>query len=118
MAVKKTLTSATPFVEDGKVVRWSLTMMYEQGTEGKADYYKSDKQETIDASVSKPGPDGKDITTTNFTPKAEADWSKSDLEALCPTTQWDAIFASQYDSVITNPPKEPVPNTEFVIPSS
>ena len=117
MAVKKTLTSATPFVEDGKVVRWSLTMKYEQGTEGQADYYKSDKQTTIDASVSKPDADGKDVTTTNFTPKAEGDWTKKELEDLCPTTQWDAIFASQYDSVITNPAKDPVPNNEFVIPS-
>ena len=117
MAVKKTLTSATPFVEDGKVVRWSLTMKYEQGTEGQADYYKSDKQTTIDASVSKPDADGKDVTTTNFTPKAEGDWTKKELEDLCPTASWDAIFASQYDSVITNPTKDPVPNTEFVIPS-
>ena len=117
MAVKKTLTSATPFVEDGKVVRWSLTMRYEQGTEGKADYYKSDKQTTIEASVSKPDPDGKDITTTNFTPKAEGDWTKKELEDLCPTAQWDVVFASQYDSVITNPKIEPVPNTEFAIPS-
>jgi len=117
MAVKKTLTSATPFVEDGKVVRWSLTMVYEQGTEGKADYYKSEKQTTIDASVSKPDPDGKDITTTNFTPKAEGDWTKKELEDLCPTAKWDAIFASQYDSVITNPAKQPEPNNEFVIPS-
>jgi hypothetical protein len=27
------------------------------------------------------------------------------------------IFASQYDSVITNPVKNPEPNNEFVIPS-
>ena len=117
MAIKKTLTGAVPSVLDGKVVRWSLTMKYEQGTEGEADYYKNNKQTTIDASVSRPDADGKDITTTNFTPKAEADWSKSDLEALCPTAKWDAIFASQYDSVITNPPKEPVPDDSYVIPS-
>jgi len=31
---------------------------------------------------------------------------------------WDKIFASQYDSVITNPPKEPVPDNDYVtIPS-
>ena len=39
MAVKKTLTSAKPCSEGGKVTRWSLTMKYEQGTEGEADYY-------------------------------------------------------------------------------
>ena len=44
-------------------------------------------------------------------------WSKSELEALCPTAKWDAVFASQYDSVITNPPKDPVPDNSYVIPS-
>jgi len=113
MAIKKTLIKAIPSVLDGKVVVWSLTMKYEQGTEGKADYYTSDKHATIEATETKP--DGS--TTTNFTAKAEGEWTKSDLEALCPTAQWDAIFASQYDSVITNPPTNPVPNNEFAIPS-
>ena len=116
MAVKKTLTQAIPSSEDGKVVRWSLTMMYEQGTEGKADYYQSEKNITLSASETRAGPD-KDVTTNNFTPKAEGDWTKKDLEDLCPIAKWDEVFASQYDSVITNPAKEPVPNTEFVIPS-
>ena len=35
MAIKKTLTQAVPYSTDGKVTRWSLTMRYEQGTEGK-----------------------------------------------------------------------------------
>ena len=77
MAVKKTLTEAVPSVLDGKVVVWSLTMKYEEGTEGQADYYTNDKRVTIDAAET--GPDG--TTTNNFTPKAEADWSKSDIEA-------------------------------------
>ncbi len=113
MAVKKTLTGAIPSVLDGKVVVWNLTMKYEQGTEGKDDYYTNNKTVTIQATEAEP--DGS--TTTNFTAKAEKDWSKSDLEGLCPTTRWDAIFASQYDSVITNSPKEPVPDNSYVIPS-
>ena len=113
MAIKKTLIEAIPASEDGKVVRWSLTMKYEQGTEGEADYYTNDKRETIEAS--EVNSDGS--TTTNFTAKAEGDWTRSELEALCPTAKWDEVFASQYDSVITNPPKEPVPNNNFVIPS-
>jgi hypothetical protein len=112
MAVKKTLIEALPSVLDSKVVRWNLTMKYEQGTEGEADYYANDKRVTMEASETVG-----DKTTTNFTPKAEADWSKSELEALCPTAKWDEIFASQYDSVITNPPKEPVPDNSYVIPS-
>ena len=113
MAIKKTLTEAVPSSAGGKVVQWSLTMKYEQGTEGKDDYYTNNKTVNIDATET--APDGS--TTTNFTAKAEGEWTKSDLEALCPTTQWDAIFASQYDSVITNPTVNPEPNNEFAIPS-
>ena len=113
MAIKKTLIEAIPASESGKVVRWSLTMKYEQGTEGEADYYTNEKRETIDASET--NLDGS--TTTNFTAKAEGDWTKKELEDLCPTTRWDAVFASQYDSVITNPTVSPEPNNEFVIPS-
>ena len=112
MAIKKTLIEAVPSVLDGKVVRWDLTMKYEQGTEGKDDYYTNDKNATVDATETIG-----DTTKTNFTPKAEGSWSKSDLEGICPTAQWDAVFASQYDSVITNPTVDPVPNNEFAIPS-
>ena len=92
---------------------WELTMKYEQGTEGKDDYYTNEKSELINATDT--APDGS--TTTNFTAKAEKDWTKKELEDLCPTAQWDAIFASQYDSVITNPTVNPERNTEFAIPS-
>ena len=113
MAIKKTLTEAVPSSAGGKVVQWSLTMKYEQGTEGKADYYTNDKSVTINAVDQ--DLDGKDIN--NFTAKAEGDWTKKELEDLCPTAKWDEIFASQYDSVITNPTVDPVPNNEFAIPS-
>ena len=113
MAIKKTLTEAVPSSTGGKVVSWNLTMKYEQGTEGKDDYYTNDKRASVDAVDT--NPDGS--TTTNFTAKAEKDWTKKELEDLCPTAKWDDIFASQYDSVITNPTTSPVANNEFVIPS-
>ena len=113
MAVKKTLIEAVPSSTGGKVVSWELTMKYEQGTEGKDDYYTNEKSELINATDT--APDGS--TTTYFTAKAEKDWTKKELEDLCPTAQWDAIFASQYDSVITNPTVNPERNTEFAIPS-
>ena len=113
MAVKKTLIEAVPSSTGGKVVSWELTMKYEQGTEGKDDYYTNEKSELINATDT--APDGS--TRTNFTAKAEKDWTKKELEDLCPTAQWDAIFASQYDSVITNPTVNPERNTEFAIPS-
>jgi hypothetical protein len=113
MAVKKTLIKAVPSNLDGKVTRWDLAMKYEQGTEGKDDYYTNEKRATVEATVE--GLNGS--TTTNFTPKAEGEWTKKELEDLCPTAKWDEIFASQYDSVITNPAKEPVPDNDYVIPS-
>ena len=113
MAVKKTLIRAVPASAGGKVTQWILTMKYEEGTEGQADYYTNNKTATIEATET--GPDGS--TTTNFTAKAEADWTKKELEDLCPTAKWDEIFDSQYDSVITNPKTNPVPNNEFEIPS-
>jgi hypothetical protein len=113
MAIKKTLIRAVPSNEDGKVVIWSLTMKYEQGTEGKDDYYSNEKVATVHATETNPD----ESTTTNFTAKAEGDWTKKELEDLCPTATWDVIFASQYDSIITNPAKEAVSNNEFVLPS-
>tara|TARA_X000001388_G_C2123349_1_gene82250 strand:+ start:123 stop:461 length:339 start_codon:yes stop_codon:yes gene_type:complete len=112
MAIKKTLIEAVPSSTGGKVVSWRLTMKYEQGTEGKDDYYTNNKSATVDATETIG-----DTTKTNFTAKAEKDWTKKELEDLCPTAQWDAIFASQYDSVITNPTTDPVANNEFSIPS-
>ena len=117
MAIKKTLTEAVPSSTGGKVVSWRLTMKYEEGTEGEADYYTNDKRIRLDAVDKTTDADGNEVVTNNFTPKAEKDWTKKDLEDLCPTAQWDAVFASQYDSVITNPPTDPVPNNEFAIPS-
>ena len=53
MAVKKTLTSAIPHNEDGKVIQWELEMEYEQGTEGEADYYASTRRTVVPASVTR-----------------------------------------------------------------
>ena len=117
MAVKKTLIRAIPHEKDGKVVKWDLEMKYEDG-DASADpstYYSSSYSISLAASYTSIITD---VTKNNFTPKAKGEWSKSDIEAVCPVTQWDAIFASQYDSVITNPPEpEPVADNEFTIPS-
>ena len=113
MAIKRTLTRAVPSSEGGKVTHWQLEMKYEQGTEDKADYYTNNK--IIHIPATEKNLDGG--TKTNFTAKAEGDWTKKELEDLCPTAHWDEIFESQYDSVITNPKTDPVPNNEFSIPS-
>ena len=107
MAVTKTLTGAVPYNKDSKVQEWDFEMKYEEGAD--ATYYTSNMRTTIPAT----DPDG----TVNFTPKAEGEWTLAELTALCPISQWDNVFASQYDSVITNPPDNPVPDPSYVIPS-
>ena len=109
MAVTKTLTSAVPYVKSSKVEQWDLEMTYENDNEGDATYYTS----TFSTNVNNVDSDG----ATVFAKKAKGSWSKSELEALCPTRHWDAVFASQVDSVITSPPANPVPDTSYTIPS-
>lgn len=107
MAITKTLTVATPYNLDSKVQKWDFTMQYEEGAD--ATYYTSSMRTSISATD--------DDGTVNFTPKAEGEWTLAQLTALCPISQWDTVFASQYDSVITNPPDNPVPDPDYVIPS-
>ena len=109
MAVTKTLTKAVPYVKSSKVEKWDLEMKYENDSEGDATYYTS----TFSTNVNNVDNAG----ATVFAKKAKGSWSKSELEGICPTSQWDAIFASQVDSVITNPPANPVPDTSYSIPS-
>jgi len=107
MAVTKTLIEAIPYNKDSKVQKWDFVMKYEEGED--ATYYTSNMSTTIPATAV----DG----TVNFTPKAEGSWTLAQLTALCPISEWDTIFDSQYDSVITNPPDSPVPDPDYVIPS-
>ena len=107
MAVTKTLTGAVPYNKDSKVQQWDFTMKYEEGED--ETYYTSNMNTSITATD--------DDGTVNFTPKAEASWTLAELTALCPISFWDEIFDSQYDSVITNPPDNPVPDPDYVIPS-
>ena len=110
MAVTKTLTTAIPYNKSSKVQQWQLGMTYNQGSKSASPptYYESSFNTMI--------PETDEDGTVNFTPKAEASWTLAELTALCPTSQWDDIFDSQYDSVITNPPDNPVPDPSYVIP--
>ena len=109
MAVTKTLTTAIPYNLNSKVQKWDLGMTYDEGTEGESDYYESNFNVIVPATDTQ--------GNVNFTPKAEGSWTLAQLTALCPVSTWDTIFASQYDSVITNPPDLPVPDPDYVIPS-
>ena len=109
MAVTKTLTTAIPYNLNSKVQKWDLGMTYDEGTEGESDYYESNFNVIVPATDTQ--------GNVNFTPKAEGSWTLAQLTALCPTSLWDTVFASQYDSVITNPPDDPVPDPDYVIPS-
>ena len=109
MAVTHALTKAIPSEKDSKVEEWTLECKYENDSEGDATYYTSTFSKHIVAT--------EDDGTVNFTAKAKGDWTKSQIEALCPTSQWDVVFASQVDSVITNPVIPPVPDQSYSIPS-
>tara|TARA_R100001163_G_scaffold57547_2_gene45498 strand:+ start:270 stop:602 length:333 start_codon:yes stop_codon:yes gene_type:complete len=110
MAVTKTITSCTPYVNSSsKVDKWDIKMTYENDSEGDATYYKS----TFFTTVPQLDQDG----NANFTLKAKGSWTNANLVAICPVSQWDAIFASQVDSVITNPPAQSTPDQAFSVPS-
>ena len=106
MAVTKTLVKAVPAEKSGKAEEWQLEMTYENDSEGDATYYTSTFSTHATAA------DG------DFTAAAKGTFNLAALTALCPVSQWDAVFASQVDSVITNPIVPPVPDTDFAVPSS
>ena len=108
MAVTKALTKAIPFEKNGKVEKWDLEYTYENDEEGDATYYQGNFTELVRATESN--------GTVNFTAKAKADWTKSEIEALCPVSYWDTVFARQVDSVITNPPDKPIVDDSYTIP--
>ena len=106
MAVTKAIISCTPYVNSSsKVDKWDISMKYENGSEGDSTYYTSTFNTTVEQSVN------------GFTLKAKGSWSNADLVAICPVSHWDTVFASQVDSVITNPPTESTPDQAFSVPS-
>ena len=106
MAVTKAITKCTPYVNsNSKVDKWAIEMKYENGSEGDATYYTSTFSTTVEQSVN------------GFTLKAKSSWSNADLVAICPVSHWDTVFASQVDSVITNPPVASTPDQAFSVPS-
>ena len=110
MAVTKAITKCVPYVNSSsKVDKWDIEMKYENGSEGDSTYYTS----TFNTTVNQLDGDG----NANFTLKAKSSWTNANLVAICPVTQWDTVFASQVDSVITNPPVESTPDSAFNVPS-
>ena len=106
MAVTKALVKAIPAEKSGKAEQWNLEMTYENDSEGDATYYTTTFSTTAVAA------DG------DFTAAAKGTFNLAALTALCPVSHWDTIFASQVDSVITNPIVPPVPDSDFAVPSS
>jgi hypothetical protein len=114
MAVTKAITKCTPYENaSSKVDKWNIEMTYENDSEGDSTYYTTTFSTTVNQTDT--NPDGS--TTTNFTLKAKGSWSNANLVAICPVSKWDTIFASQVDSVITNPPVESTPDQAFSVPS-
>ena len=122
MAITKTLIEAIPRENrSNEVERLELTLSYKQGTEVTADYFEVDYFTTVPATepVLASSVEGENTytTTINFTELDKSAWSLAELTALCPISTWDAIFASQYDSIITSPLATCTPDKDFVIPS-
>tara|TARA_X000001382_G_scaffold28855_1_gene18354 strand:- start:3697 stop:4014 length:318 start_codon:yes stop_codon:yes gene_type:complete len=105
MAVTKTMTKATPYEKSSKAQEWHLEMKYENDSEGDATYYTSTFSHRAVAA------DG------DFTAAAKGTFNLAALTALCPVSHWDTVFASQVDSVITNPNTNPVADESFSVPS-
>ena len=105
MAVTKAMTKAIPHEKSSKAQEWHMQMKYENDSEGDATYYTSTFNHTAVAA------DG------DFTAAAKGTFSLADLTALCPVSSWDAVFASQVDSVITSPVVPPTPDESFAVPS-
>ena len=110
-AVTKVFDHAIPYLSGGKVVEWELGMTYTNSVSTSPLFYQSQFSTTIQSSA---------MTglSSDFTPAPETTWSKADLEALFADSipLWNMVFASQVDSVITNPPTNPVPDDSYVIP--
>ena len=105
MAVTKAMTKAIPSEKSSKAQEWNLEMKYENDSEGDATYYTSTFSHIARAA------------NGDFTAAAKGTFSLADLTALCPVSSWDAVFASQVDSVITNPVVPPVADESFSVPS-
>ena len=110
MAVTKDLTKAIPYEDtSNKVAKWVLEYTYENDSEDDATYYKSVFNEIVEQEDAR--------GNVNFALQTKEEFSKADLVALCPVSVWDSVFASQVDSVITNPVINPVADESFNIPS-
>ena len=110
MAVTKAITKCVPYVNSSsKVDKWEIEMKYENDSEGDSTYYTSTFSTTV--------PQLDNNGNANFTLKAKGSWSNANLVAICPVSQWDVVFASQVDSVITNPPVQSTPDSAFSVPS-
>ena len=105
MAVTKAMTKTIPHVKSSKAQEWHMEMKYENDSEGDATYYTSTFRHTAVAA------DG------DFTAAAKGLFNLAALTALCPVSQWDLVFASQVESVITSPVVPPVPDESFSVPS-
>ena len=110
MAVSKAIVKCIPYENSAsKVDKWDIEMKYENDSEGDSTYYTT----TFSIVVPQLDDDG----NANFTLKAKGSWSNANLVAICPVSQWDAVFASQVDSVITNPSAVSSPDNGFSVPS-
>ena len=110
MAVTKTVTGATPYEKDGNVVRWDVEVKYEDGEEDTDSYFTN----TFSTEVNSTNNKDEEV----FEEKAKEEWTLAEITALVPMDHWGRVFASQYKSIITNPPVVPVADNSFELPEA
>jgi hypothetical protein len=107
MAITKELTGAVPYLLNGVVTDWEVTMTYTNGVSGDEQYYVAEYTNMI----------SHDDDTYGFGLSAESDWNtRSQLLALCPIDSWDLIFDSQVESTF-NPVAQPAADDSYVLPT-
>ena len=89
MAIARTLLSAVPYVPGGDLRKhvdsWDLTMAFQAGVSGDSDFLYKEYQVHIPFII---------IDRLEGSSKAAADFTKIELESLCPIEQWTADFYS------------------------
>ena len=88
MAVTKTLLSAVPYTPGGDLRKyvdsWDLTMAFQAGVSGDSDYLYKEYQVHMSENVI--------IDRLGGSSKAAADFTRIELENLCPIEQWTTDF--------------------------
>lgn len=109
MAVTTQITTATPYVSGGVVIKWDIGMTYTNGLSSDSQYFTKEYTVTADHEN---GP-------RVFGLSALSEWNTNEqLEAICPTIVWGKRFNKQLTAAfnLTEDDAEVEPDTTYVPP--